>query len=78
LFPKPWQSGQAPNGLLKEKILGAISGIEKPQFWQAKSSLNITSLDVLRFTVSRLVSFVVLRFSSRMTMPFDETGGDTV
>ena len=35
LFPKPLQSGQAPNGLLNENSLGSISSIVNPETGQA-------------------------------------------
>ena len=35
LRSKPSQSGQAPNGLLKENIRGSSAPIEKPQIGQA-------------------------------------------
>ena len=41
--PKPVQSGQAPFGLLKEKLGGSISPILMPQSGQAKFWLNTIS-----------------------------------
>ena len=41
LYPSPTQSGQAPNGLLKEKLLGSISGMLIPQSGQAKLSEKV-------------------------------------
>src|SRR5687767_4519730 len=35
--PRPWHSGQAPYGLLKEKRRGSTSGKEKPSSGQAYS-----------------------------------------
>ena len=40
--PRPSQSGQAPNGELKENCRGSSSGSERPQTGQAKRSENIT------------------------------------
>ena len=40
LYPSPKQVGQAPNGLLKEKLLGSISPILIPQSGQEKLSEN--------------------------------------
>ena len=36
LYPSPKHSGQAPNGLLKEKLLGSISSMLTPQSGQEK------------------------------------------
>ena len=41
LYPKPKQSGQAPKGLLKEKLLGSISLMLIPQSGQAKLWLKL-------------------------------------
>jgi len=43
LKPKPWQVGQAPNGELKEKSLGSISGSEIPQTGHANLEEKIFS-----------------------------------
>ena len=40
--PTPWQSGQAPNGELKENWRGSSSGSESPHPGQAYRSENIT------------------------------------
>ena len=40
--PRPWQSGQAPNGELKENCRGSSSGSESPQTGQAKRSEKVT------------------------------------
>ena len=36
VYPRPKQSGHAPNGLLNEKLLGSIASTEIPQSGQAK------------------------------------------
>ena len=41
LYPRPAQTGQAPKGLLKEKLLGSISLMLIPQSGQAKFSENL-------------------------------------
>ena len=38
LVPRPSHSGQAPNGLLKEKSRGSISAMVKPETGQANFS----------------------------------------
>ena len=38
--PRPWQSGQAPKGELKENCRGSSSGSERPHTGQAKRSEN--------------------------------------
>ena len=40
--PTPWQSGQAPNGELKENWRGSSSGSDSPQTGQANRSENTT------------------------------------
>ena len=40
VYPSPAQSGQAPKGLLNEKVLGSTSSIEIPQSGQAKFCEN--------------------------------------
>ena len=42
LYPSPKQTGQAPKGLLKEKLLGSISLILIPQSGQAKLWLKLS------------------------------------
>jgi len=42
--PKPWQSGQAPYGLLKLKSLGSISGKLKEHFGQENFADKICSV----------------------------------
>ena len=41
LYPSPRQSGQAPKGLLKEKLLGSISSTLIPQSGQEKLWLKL-------------------------------------
>ena len=40
--PRPWQAGQAPCGVLKQKMRGSISGSEMPQWTQANFSLKVS------------------------------------
>ena len=46
LYPSPKQSGQAPNGLLKEKLLGSISSILIPQSGQEKLWLKFSRFPI--------------------------------
>ena len=41
LKPRPWQTGQAPKGLLNEKLLGSISSKLMPQSGQEKLWLKV-------------------------------------
>ena len=44
--PRPWQSGQAPKGELKENWRGSSSGRESPHAGQAKRSEKMTDCGV--------------------------------
>ena len=50
--PRPVQVGQAPCGLLKEKVRGSISGRLVPQLAQAKCSLKVRSAGGLSRSVT--------------------------
>jgi hypothetical protein len=43
LVPSPSQAGQAPNGLLKEKSRGSISGMVKPDTVEGNFAVKIVS-----------------------------------
>ena len=67
LYPRPKQPGQAPKGLLKEKLLGSISLMLIPQSGQAKLWLNVSSpLPITSTTSSPSVSFNTLSMESAM------------
>ena len=51
LYPRPKQSGHAPNGLLKEKLLGSISSILIWQSGHAKLWLNVRILPSIVSTI---------------------------
>ncbi len=48
--PIPSQTGHAPNGLLKEKSLGSISGIVNPEMGHAKRLENTVSVPSSAFS----------------------------
>ena len=59
--PRPWQSGHAPCGELKEKARGVISGMLTPQYVQARrrensrsppSSVLMTTMSSARFSAT--------------------------
>ena len=52
LYPSPKHSGQAPKGLLKEKLLGSISSMLIPQSGQAKLWLKVTGSPSMTSTIS--------------------------
>ena len=53
LYPRPRHLGQAPNGLLKEKLLGSISSILIPQSGQEKLWLKFRSFPSMVSTTRR-------------------------
>ena len=53
LYPRPKQTGHAPKGLLKEKLLGSISSMLIPQSGQAKLWLKFIASPPMISTVSR-------------------------
>ena len=72
LYPRPKQSGQAPNGLLKEKLLGSISSILIWQSGQEKLWLKFMIFPSIVSTIrspsarSRTVS---MESDSRFSIP---------
>ena len=72
LLPNPVQAGQAPNGLLNENILGAISGKLMPQSTQAKFSLNMNSapsITCTKTTPSPKPSAISSESANRLSIP---------